>query len=731
MKVIKRDGKRVEFDGTKIAIAIKKGFDSVIFDEENPKYTEKDINKVYNLVIDEISSMEIEKIKIEEIQDMIEKHLREQEYMDVYYSFSEYRERRTQSRKIFFEEKKQHKFLKSLEALTLNREASDKNIISPMEMMVDYGSTISKEFAKAYIVKKKVAEAQDDGEIHIHDLNFMPLGTTTSSQINLTKIYNEGFNTKNIKIREPKDIMSYSALAVLVITLTQKEQHGCPSIPAFDYYMAPGVVKTFKKQFKATIDDILIYTDFDKFAATNGIDREIEKIETIEFDVSIFDKYSRDSEQVKRIFRIAYDIAMRKTEKVVSQAMEAFVHDTNVIDSNGKEKIYPTINLGTDTSPEGRMVINKILDSIDFGIQNEKERLSPFVIFKVKEGVNYNPEDKNYDLYKRAIDIASRRNYPAFSFLDATFNKKFYKENNSDCEVAYNATNMRVMENIIDNDKQITSQRGNISYTTINLARIGIKNSPILNIETNEMISKSNQEEHKNVKKKLPKEKIYEPFFNELEERLNLVKEQLLDRFEIQGNKKVYEFPFFIKQGVWLDGERAKDEDKIRKIIKQGTLTIGFIGLEECLIALIGQDRVNSKEAQKLGLQIVSFMKNKVDEFSNKYNLNFSLMGTDDNELAEEFIATDKAIYGNIQGITDKNKYTNSFYISNVDKAHTTTSETIQHNKIKEKIKLEGPYHEITNGGHTLRINIEEIKEEELEDILRYAKENNIGFVRF
>lgn len=711
MKVIKRDGKKVEFDSTKIALAIKKGFDSVSQEEEDEKYTEKDINKISNLVINEILVQNPEKIKIEEIQDLIEKHLKEQGYIDVFYSFSEYRERRAQSRKIFFDEKKQHKFLKSLEALTLKKEPTEENIISPFEMMVDYGSTISKEFAKSYMVKKKIAEAHDSGEIHIHDLNFMPAGTTTSSQINLTKIYDEGFETRNIHIREPKDIMSYSALAVLVITLNQKEQHGCQSIPAFDYYMTPGVIKTFKKQFKQTIDDILIYTDYDKFAATNGIEREIEKIETMDFDIKIFDKYTRDAELLKRVFKISYKIAMEKTEKIVKQAMEAFIHDTNVIDSNGKEKIYPTINLGTDTSAEGRMVTDKILDAIDFGIENEKERLSPFVIFKVKEGINYKKEDKNYDLYKKAIEIASRRKYPAFSFLDAPFNKKYYEKNNPDSEVAYNSTNMRVMENTIDTAKQIASQRGNISYTTINLPRIGIKNSPILKLENNKTVEKKS------------KEKQYEAFFNELEEKMNFVKDQLLDRFEIQANKKANEFSFFIKQGVWLDSEKAKNDDKVRKVIKQGSLTIGFMGLEECLMALMGKERKNNKEVQKLGIQIISFMKSKIDEFSNKYNLNFSLMGTDDDELAQDFIATDKAIYGDIKNITDKKMYTNSFYISNYEK----TIET----QIKEKIEIESEYHQIANGGHVLKINMKDTKKEELEKILKKAKENNIGFIRF
>lgn len=707
IKVIKRDGKKVDFDGSKIALAIKKGFDSVNQEEEIPKYSEQDINKVYNLVIEEIQKIDSQKIKIEDIQDLIEKHLKQEGYIDVFYSFAEYRERRAQSRKLFWDEKKQHKFLKALESLSLKKEKQDGSVISPMEMMVDYGSTISKEFAKSYMMKKKVANAQETGEIHIHDLNYMPLGTTTSSQINLPKIYDEGFNSRNLHIREPKDIMSYTALAVLVINLNQKEQHGCQSIPAFDYYMAPGVVITFKKQLKQTMDDILIYTDFDKFAATNGIEREIEKIETIDFDISIFDKYSRESKQVQRIFRVAYDIAMKKTEKIVAQAMEAFVHDTNVINSYGNEKIYPTINLGTDTSPEGRMVISKILDSIDFGIENEKDTLSPFVIFKVKDGVNLNKKDKNYDLYRRAIEIATRRHYPSFSFLDASYNKKIYQAGNPDSEAAYNASNIRVMENVIDGDKQIASQRGNISFTTINLARIGIKTSSILN-------------ENDGTKKGK-----YEDFYNALEESMNFVKDQLIDRFEMQGNKKAFEFPFFIKQGVWLDGEKVKDEDKIRKVIKQGTLNIGFMGLEECIYALTKKSRMENKEIEKLGLQIVTFMQNKIQEYCEKYNLNFCLMGTDDQKLATEFMAMDKAIYGTITGITDKEEYTNSFYVSN-------GSHEFNQRMLQKKIEIEGAYHKLTSGGHAERINIEKNWDvPTLEKVLKECKNADVGFVRF
>lgn len=684
IKVIKRDGKKVDFDGTKIALAIKKGFDS-INDESNKKYTENDVNKVYNLVINQIMALEVDKIKIEEIQDMIEEKLKDENYLDVFKSFSEYRERRAQSRRIFLEEKKQHKFLKALEDLTLKTSSNENENNTPLELMVDYGSTVSREFAKAYIVKKKMAELQESGEIHIHDLNFMPLGTTTTSQINLLSLFDEGFKAKNICIREPQNIMSYSALAVIAITLNQKEQHGCQSIPAFDYYMAPGVLKTFKKQFQETINDILAYTDLDKFAAINGIEREIERLETIKFDIAIFDKYSRESEQLKRVFRIAYESTLKKLEKAVVQAVEAFVHNINTIDSRGiKSKLYPSINIGTDISPEGRLITDKILDAIDY------DSMSPVVIFKVKEGINFNKEDPNYDLYKKAIDVSSRRLYPNFSFLDSTYNKKFYVRNNPDREVAYNTMNMRVMDNIIDDDRAIASKRGLISYTTINLPRMGIKNN-------------NNQSDN------------YESFFNELEEKMDIIKDQLLDRFEKQGNKKVHEFPFLIGEGILLDGERAKPEDKIRKVIKQSSMGIGFLGLEECLIALTGYTRTQNKQTKKLGLKIIDFMRNKVNEYSTKYNLNFVLIGVDDKKVSEEFMALDKAIYGKLEKITDKELYTESFYIPEGE-------------KLEEKIEIESPYHELTNGGHIINLRLEEKNPEAVEAILKELKEKNVGY---
>ncbi|MGN1302003.1 MAG: anaerobic ribonucleoside-triphosphate reductase, partial [Clostridia bacterium] len=346
--VIKRDGKRVNFDGSKIALAIKKGFDSVYTeDEETHKYIDKDIYKIYNKVIEKIEKSEKEKIKIEEIQDLIEEQLKANGYEDVYESFKAYRERRAQSRQVFFDEKKQHKFLKALENLGLKsaheedakRENANIDGDTAMGTMLQYGSTVSKEFAKSYLMKRKFAEAHDSGDIHIHDMDFLPMGTTTCCQIDLNKLYTDGFSTGHGFLREPNDIMSYSALAAIAIQSNQNDQHGGQSIPAFDYYMAPGVLKTFKKQFKQTVYDFLELTDYIKFIAINGITREIDKLTSIEFDISIFDAYCRDAENLKRMFRLSYKKALEKTNRITYQAMEAFIHNLNTMHSRAGAQV--------------------------------------------------------------------------------------------------------------------------------------------------------------------------------------------------------------------------------------------------------------------------------------------------------------------------------------------------------------------------------------------------------
>lgn len=705
--VIKRDGKRVNFDGSKIALAIKKGFDSVYTeDEETHKYIEKDIYKIYNKVIEKIEKSEKEKIKIEEIQDLIEEQLKLNGYEDVYESFKAYRERRAQSRQVFFDEKKQHKFLKALENLGLKsaheedakRENANIDGDTAMGTMLQYGSTVSKEFAKSYLMKRKFAEAHDSGDIHIHDMDFLPMGTTTCCQIDLNKLYTEGFSTGHGFLREPNDIMSYSALAAIAIQSNQNDQHGGQSIPAFDYYMAPGVLKTFKKQFKQTVYDFLELTDYIKFIAINGITREIDKLTSIEFDISIFDAYCRDAENLKRMFRLSYEKALEKTNRITYQAMEAFIHNLNTMHSRaGAQVPFSSVNFGTDTSPEGRMVIKNFLLATEEGLGKGETPIFPISIFKIKEGVNYNPEDKNYDLFKLACRVSAKRLFPNFSFIDAPFNFEYYNPEDYNTEVAYMGCRTRVLGNHVDPNKSVTAGRGNLSFTSINLPRLGIKHG-IVNGEKADI----------------------EGFYRELEEKLELVKDQLLERFEIQCNKRIYNFPFLLGQGVWLDSEKLKPGDKLRKIYKHGTLSVGFIGLAECLKALTGKHHGESEESQKLGLEIIEFMRKKMDEYSEKYNLNFTLLATPAEGLSGRFTAMDKAIYGKIKGITDREYYTNSFHVPVYYKT------TVEH-----KIKTEAPYHAFTNAGHISYIELDGDTTENVEafeKVIRIMKEAGIGY---
>lgn len=715
IKVVKRDGKKVDFDGSKIALAIKKGFDSVEVDEElseskEKKYTEKDIQKVYQAVVGRIEKeyTDSEKIKIETIQDMIEDVLQKKGYEDVYNSFSEYRERRANSRKLFFDEKKTHKFLKSIEGLGLKsakeedakRENANVDGDTAMGTMLQYGSTISKEFAKSYLMKHKFAEAHDNGTIHIHDMDFLPMGTTTCMQIELDRLFKNGFSTGHGHLRSPNDIMSYSALAAIAIQSDQNDQHGGQSIPAFDYYMAPGVLKTFKKQLKQQIYDLLDYSDLLSFVNIDKIVKDVDKINSIDLDIEMFKNYYKESKAIERLFRKSYEKALQKTDRITYQAMEAFIHNLNTMHSRaGAQVPFSSINFGTDTSTEGRMVIKNFLLATEQGLGKGETPIFPVSIFKVKEGVNYNKEDKNYDLFKLAIKVSAKRLFPNFSFLDAPHNLPFYKEGDFRTEVGYMGCRTRVMSDVTDPDNETTGGRGNLSFTSINLPRIGIKHGICL---------------------KEREKADMEAFYEELSDVMDLVKDQLLERFEIQCNKRCYNFPFLLEQGVWTDGDKLKPTDRLRKILKHGSLTIGFIGLAETLKALIGSHHGESEEAQELGLEIINFMRNKTDEYSRKYNLNFTLIATPAEGLSGRFVGIDKALYGRIKGVTDRAYYTNSFHIP------------VYYNiSISDKIKKEAPYHYLTNGGHISYIELDgntASNLEAFESVIRLMKESGIGY---
>ena len=707
LTVIKRSGKKVEWNGARIAIAIKKSFDSLEKDEER-HYTEKDVNKVYNAVIKRIEKeyKNEDKIKIEAIQDLIESELQKQGYPDVYKAFSDYRERRNISRQVFFGEKKQHKFLKAIENLGLKsssevndkRENANVDGDTAMGTMLQFGSTISKEFAKSYLMKPKFTEAHDNGDIHIHDLDFSAMGTTTCCQIALDKLFENGFSTGHGYLRKPKDIISYSALAAIAIQSNQNDQHGGQSIPAFDYYMAPGVLATFKKQLKQQIYDFLDLTDLDHFINMDKIAKEIDKFKTIDIDLSVFDSFTKDSKQAKRLFKKAYEKAYEKTDRQTYQAMEAFIHNLNTMHSRaGAQVPFSSVNFGTDTSPEGRMVMKNYLLATDAGLGNHETPIFPISIFKVKEGVNYNKEDPNYDLFRLACEVSAKRLFPNFSFIDAPFNLEFYDPNNFETEVGYMGCRTRVLANVVDPSKAITPGRGNLSFTSINLPRLGIKHG---------IVSKEKTD--------------LDGFFKELGELMDLVRDQLLERFEIQCSKRIYNFPFLLGQGVWIDSEKLKPTDRLRKVLKHGTLTIGFIGLAECLKALIGKHHGESEEAQELGLKIIKFMREKTDQYSEENNLNFSLIATPAEGLSGRFTNIDKAIYGKIKGVTDREYYTNSFHVPvyyNISAA--------------KKIQIEAPYHALTNGGHISYVELDgdtAMNIDAFESIIRVMHDNGIGY---
>ena len=709
--VIKRNGKKVDFDETKIALAIKKGFDSVNEQDEETgkfKYDDKDITKVLNEVIRVIEKDYKGKIKIEEIQDLIEVSLEKKGYKEVHDSFAEYRERRAQSRAMFVDDKRMHKFLKTIEGLGLKsadeddakRENANVDGDTAMGTMLQYGSTVSKEFAKAYLMKKKFSDAHDNGEIHIHDMDFLAMGTTTCMQIELDKLFKRGFSTGHGFLRPPKDIASFSALAAIAIQANQNDQHGGQSIPAFDYFMAPGVLMTFKKQLKQQINDFLDLEGLLSHISMDRVAREVDKLESINFSIEIFEPIYKDSDEIRRLFTKAYDKAIAKTDRCTYQAMEAFVHNLNTMHSRaGAQVPFSSINFGTDITPEGRMVIKNFLDATDAGLGHGETPIFPVSIFKVKEGVNFNQGDPNYDLFRRACEVSAKRLFPNFSFLDAPFNLEYYKPGDYRTEVGYMGCRTRVMADVTDLNNQTTGGRGNLSFTSINLPRIAIKHGICL---------------HERDKADM------KGFYKELSDTMELVRDQLYERFEIQCNKRCYNFPFLIGQGVWTGGENLKPTDRMRKILKHGTLTIGFIGLAETLKALIGEHHGESEKAQKLGLEIVQFMRNKCNEFAKEANLNYTLIATPAEGLSGRFVNIDRAIYGKIKGVTDRSYYTNSFHVP----VYYNTS-------IKHKLETEAPYHNLTNGGHISYIEFDgntAMNIDAFESVIRMMKELGIGY---
>ena len=700
--VVKRSGQRVSFNDTKVALAIKKGFDSVY-----EEYDEKNVNKVKEKVLDYIEKnyKDRKTIGVEDVQDVIEEVLKKMHYEEVFESYKNYRERRNLSREAFVE-KQQHKFVKAIEALGLKsaaeenakRENANVDGDGPMGTMLHFGSTVSKEFAKAYLMDSKYARAHDEGLIHIHDLDFWAMGTTTCTQIDLNKLFKNGFSTGHGYLRTPNCIASYSALAAIAIQSNQNEQHGGQSIPAFDYYMAPGVLKTFKKEFKQELYELFSVEDFLSFVNFEKYVEIIDKLESIEFDLTPLKNLTPDSKRVKELIDVAYTNAINKTDRSTFQAMEAFIHNLNTMHSRaGAQVPFSSVNFGTDTSPEGRMVIKNYLLATDEGLGHGETPIFPISIFKVKEGVNYNKEDPSYDLFRLACRVSAKRLFPNFSFLDASFNKAFLVPGDFNTEVGYMGCRTRVLANVCG--PSVTPGRGNLSFTSINLPRLGIKHGICLGER---------------------KKADMEGFYKELDETMELVKGQLLQRFECQCSKSKANFKFLLGSHVWLNSENLGPTTKLRTVLKHGTLSIGFIGLAETLKALVGEHHGESDKAQKLGIEIIKHMREKCDEFTKEYNLNFTCLATPAEGLSGRFVAIDRSIYGKLKGITDRDYYTNSFHVP----VYYKTS-------VKHKMEIEGKYHTLTNAGHISYVELDGDtvnNVDAFESVVRIMHDNDIGY---
>ncbi|MCI8500714.1 MAG: anaerobic ribonucleoside triphosphate reductase [Oscillospiraceae bacterium] len=694
--IIKRDGRRVAFDLDKIAVAVYKAAEAI--GGKNHETAQEIAQKVCDYIENDLG---ITEPTVEQIQDAVEKILIEDGHAQTAKAFILYRGERTKIREM------NTRLMKVYEDLTfkdssendLKRENANINGDTAMGTMLKYGSEGAKQFYNMFILDPKHAKAHNEGDIHIHDLDFLTL-TTTCCQIDIEKLFKGGFSTGHGFLREPNDIASYSALACIAIQSNQNDQHGGQSIPNFDYGMAPGVRKTYAKLYRKNLGKALeLLADMDDpenfldgLYETAGVLPGLTDEGGYHMKETVFLEKALPAETVEKIQKFVLKNTRKETERATFQAMEALVHNLNTMHSRAGAQIpFSSINYGTDTSPEGRMIIENILLATERGLGNGETPIFPIHIFKVKEGVNYNPDDPNYDLFKLACRVSAKRLFPNFSFLDAPFNKQYYKEGRPETEIAYMGCRTRVIANNYDKEREIVYGRGNLSFTTINLPRIALKSKGDVDF-----------------------------FFEELDRKIDLVVEQLLARFQIQSKKRVKNYPFLMGQGIWIDSDKLGPEDEVGEVLKHGTLTFGFIGLAECLKALTGEHHGESQTAQNLGLEIIGYMRKRADEASQKTGLNFSVIGTPAEGTAGRFVKLDRKLYGEVPGVTDREYYTNSFHVP------------VYHEiSAYDKIRREAPYHELTNGGHISYIEMDGDPCDNLEafeSIVRCMKESGIGY---
>lgn len=695
-QIQKRNGELVPFDSIKILNAIHQA--SLASDDH---LSPADLSYVTQKVCDAVENVDVP--SVEQVQDIVEAMLIRYDFASTAKAYILYRAEHAKIRSTEFDLMNIYERLTYSSAKSENIKRENANIDGDTSMgtMLRYGSEGSKYFISNYVLPREIADAHTNGDIHIHDMDFYML-TETCCQIDLIRLFRHGFSTGHGYVREPQSIITYAALACIVIQANQNEMHGGQSLPNFDYAMAEGVSKTYTKEyFKALRSYVIVRLGYphEKAATLEKVIRHSLSAplkmgkEDIFFEELCSLPLADDlNEHLDELHRFCVGQAMEYTEELTRQAMQSLIHNLNTMHSRaGAQVPFSSINYGTDTSPEGRMVIRNLLESTMDGLGAGETPIFPVQIFKVKEGVNYNPGDPNYDLFQLAIATSAKRLFPNFSFIDAPFNLAYYKEGDPDTEVAYMGCRTRVLGNHHDPDRQTTFGRGNLSFTSINLPRLGIEAHGNLSV-----------------------------FYQKLDDMMDLVIRQLLHRFKIQSERKVRNYPFLMAQGIWIDSEKLSIDDTIGEVLKHGTLSIGFIGLAETLKALIGKHHGESEQAQELGLAIISHMRRKLDEESEKTGLNFTLLATPAEGLSGRFVKMDRKKYGEIAGITDRDYYTNSFHIP-----------VYYPIKAYRKIELEAPYHALTNAGHISYVELDgdtSLNLPAFESIIRYMKEQGIGY---
>ena len=700
--IIKRDGRVVLYDQNKIASAILKAL------EASHDGNAADAARVANDVQRELENrFPSEAPNIEVIQDTVEHQLMNHGFNNAAKAYILYRANRTRAREAGTTLMKTIDEITNIDARISDMKRDNANIDgnTAMGSMLQIGAAGAKAYNEMYLLRPEHAKAYREGDIHIHDFDFYSL-TTTCCQIDILKLFHDGFSTGHGYLREPNSIQSYAALAAIAIQSNQNDQHGGQSIPNFDYGMAEGVAKTYRKAFTRRLQDAVEdYLDLNNEAETiravisgaESVTGETAKLESSATYLAVVaqglcSKYGITDAMAQKLIDRASKRAYQKTDRDTQQAMEGFIHNLNTMHSRaGAQTPFSSINYGTDTTAEGRMVIRNILLALEAGLGHGETCIFPIHIFKVKEGVNYNETDPNYDLFRLSCRVSAKRLFPNYTFLDSPFNLQYYVPGRPETEVATMGCRTRVMGNVYDPDRQIAYSRGNLSFTSINLPRLAIESQG--------------------------DEKL---FYKKLEEMLELVSQQLFDRFEIQADKHIYNYPFLMGQGIWLDSENLTLQDDLREVLKHGTLSIGFIGLAETLTALYGQNHGQNEAMQKKGLEIVGFMRDFCDRKSQATKMNVTLLATPAEGLSGRFIRMDQKRFGKIAGVTDREYYTNSFHVP-----------VWQPISAYDKIRLEAPYHALCNAGHISYVELDgdtARNVEAFESIVRCMHDFGIGY---